>query len=394
MGCYHSKASEPKAVAGSGNASAAPTLLEVRDLEVGKHTKDLLGDAPEKTLFTTPTSASGNYDSWIKVRVSTLPEEGAPAQSNDLKCMVDSGNNCICFIDKDMFGLKQGADGIWTAARPYIVMHQNSLDAWSRDAVIVKGPLSYGGGDDTDPERLGVVKVEAEFYVTKEVPHTHRENNFGIAPYHTPADSKYPERPKSALYFTNYRYASIQLVPKGSGAMSKLQLGNSDSLMAGCTWFDASHFYKGGNSLIVKSFKFDHDGSGWDVDKSWSAEEGFNAEMDTGGGPIIVDNKTGLFLGAVSNATPIGWDAGSKTDVFLNGIIEIELWDKVSPQTFKYRLEKLPKQPSQQLPPCMIVVRPPDTLNCRGVNLGGLSFLYIDMIMDLEQKRLGLRQKP
>jgi len=308
--------------------------------------------------------------------------------------MVDSGNNCICFIDKDMFGLKQGADGIWTAARPYIVMHQNSLDAWSRDAVIVKGPLSYGGGDDTDPERLGVVKVEAEFYVTKEVPHTHRENNFGIAPYHTPADSKYPERPKSALYFTNYRYASIQLVPKGSGAMSKLQLGNSDSLMAGCTWFDASHFYKGGNSLIVKSFKFDHDGSGWDVDKSWSAEEGFNAEMDTGGGPIIVDNKTGLFLGAVSNATPIGWDAGSKTDVFLNGIIEIELWDKVSPQTFKYRLEKLPKQPSQQLPPCMIVVRPPDTLNCRGVNVGGLSFLYIDMIMDLEQKRLGLRQKP
>merc|ERR1711953_690876 len=177
--------------------------------------------------------------------------------------------------------------------------------------------------------------------------------------------------------------------------MSKLQLANSESLMVGCKWFDATHFYKKGNSLHLKSFKFDHDGSGWDVEKCWSVdEEGFDAEMDTGGGPIIVDNDTELFLGAVSNAMPIGWDAGSKTDVFLNGIVEIELWDKVSGQSFKYRLEKSPKQPSQQLPPCMIVVRPPGTLNCRGVNVGGLSFLYIDMIIDLEQKRLGLRQKP
>lgn len=215
-----------------------------------------------------------------------------------------------------------------------------------------------------------------------------------LPPYHTDKAKDYPERPKHALHFTGYSYASIQLASESSGVKSKLQLGNSESLMAGCTWFDAKPFYKKGNSLHVKSFKFDHDGSGkWDVDKSWSADDvGFDAEMDTGGGPIIVANGTDLFIGAKTNALPIGWD--KDPDVFLNGIIEIELWDKVSTQPFKYRLEKLPKQDSQKLPPCMIVVRPTEKLNSHGINVGGLSFLYIDMIMDLEQKRLGLRQKP
>lgn len=337
------------------------------------------GDASnqqDNIVLMTGASKGNNFSAYVDVYVQDTP----------FSLLADTGNDSLIFPRPQGIAIKDSETGEWSPQYPdlYKILNADTENNWNEPSLLMRGPV-----------KLGWQTFYANFFVVKTLGHANLGLNF-MSKFHLVTPPM-----KSA----GWHYMAIELnadltaegVPLLSESFrvhqepSKLHLTMSDSVVVS-PWSMMSLQSYAVAAVKLQSIRFDRTlGSRpWDVDLENMLYECV-AFVDTGGGMILASfpKSDDPFLKLESNAKqPETWTPVSPTPGelrLLHGLCEMDLTDSTGASVFTVRV------PDLNTPDCMIVSAPGlKYLNGRyGVNIGGLSFLYMRAIFDIKGGKVG-----
>ncbi len=332
------------------------------------------------TIPFTTVSLASNFDASINIRFASAPYD----MSTWL--WVDSGNNTLIVPDYDSIAQLAGFD------TSYEILAESVQEPWGCPAKILRGPIEFpmlSGGTFSIP---GCV-----FYACTDVnTEGKRTANFGtgsVSPWPTEGNLTI-QAPLS--YNPTYPYAEFNYAPAASvltGAIEPKVVEESSltihqSMPDGFQWFD---IVKGipWMSLIPHSLSIGASVTNWPGNNSSPI-----AMIDTGGGPVFLSDPNkciGVTPWPEQVPCPTWTAEGSVSCQAVKDDLTIEIGDGNS--SFKYNIDTSKLPASVQGLTLVMCENCSYMMGNQGMNIGGLSALFLDIAIDYSAGRIGLKIK-
>jgi hypothetical protein len=370
-------------------------------------------DAWEIPVLAFTHADTGNFNFHVQVSTKFMKSEQS--------CLLDTGNDTLIISGKDAFDKSEKTLEAFVKAEfdysgsPYKLVMPEIIPSYSGETpfignnqwnfvcILVEGPIT-----------IGSQKFSCQFYVNLSSGFT----NFGLGltthPNHVVdclrgqgwkcvefllnADSQI-DQPNGAddvnMYFHTQPsklvfYKSTYYLNKYT--MLKLQKTNNMSTKILSLKYTTPAYQAGDMKLQT-----------WEVSKQWSNEENTIAMLDTGGGPLMYKDTDYDNMRTTQNNVPWlrGWGLADVTlhqkDLrVLNGTFEITLGDEEEGNQFTYTVAAASHLGAMFVgAPDLSYVTYSDTptVKYNGINCGGISFLAFDMIIDMENFKVGFKIK-
>jgi len=334
----------------------------------------------DNIILMTGVSKKNNFAALVDVYV----------QETSFSLLADTGNDSLIFPYPTGIAIQDPETGEYSPKYPdlYKIVDANAHNNWHEPSLLMRGPV-----------KLGWQTFYADFFVvTAPGPDQQRHANLGLN-FMSKFQSVTPP-----MQSAGWNYMAIELNADETEGMpllsesfrvhqvpSKLHLTMSDAVVVS-PWSMMSLQSYPVAAVKLQSIRFDRTlGSRpWDVDMENIPYECV-AFVDTGGGMILASFRESddPFLKLESNAKkPETWTPVSPTPGelrLLHGLCEMDLTDSTGTAVFTVRV------PDCHTPDCMLVSAPGlSYLNGKyGVNIGGLSFLYMRAIFDIKGGKVG-----
>jgi hypothetical protein len=323
------------------------------------------------------TASLGNFDSQIDVLF-----DGAPANAS-VQLMLDSGNSTLIVPRfEDLSGLAG-----------YSVLAQNATEPWGCPAHIVRGTI------DLPTRSQGILQIpNCVFYAcTGNNQQGERTSNFGlgyVSPWTVDPSGTVLQAPLS--YLPQLPFVQVNILP-AQGALDPAG-GPSVTEDSTLTLFgqlpqDYQMFSTVPNSpwmsLVPKSLSIGG------VTTTWPGNlPSPIAMIDTGGGPVFLsDPNDAVYTKAWPDmvGSPDWTKPGSLPCESTAASVEIELGDATNSYTYTIDESSLPA--SVQGLTLVMCKQCEYMFQWNGMNVGGISMLVNDVLIDYQSGRLGLRPK-
>lgn len=369
--------------------------------------------APSITIPLTTISLENNFDALIKIKFAGAPDATTACLWNDVgvegnpsPCLiVDSGNSTLIVPDFDCIKKLRGFDQNYKV----LVDESNTTEPFGCPAVILRGPIQIPA-----PGGYHEIKDCVFYACTDSKPGDHdnkRTANFGIgwiSPWQYTGNQKVPTIQSPLTYNATYPYAEI----KFAGAATALTAGADDPKVA-----EGSSLTVYRRDAVLPHFRMFEitRGPSWmsliprslaigDIQTAWPGPTPppLIAMIDTGGGPVFLSDPCGLiYTTRWPNIVPLpDWTSDPSSLSFLcqsvNDDLTIAIGDRND--TYFYRIDtaRLPAA-DQGLTLVMCntcsYMETTDGVNNQGMNIGGLSALFNDILIDYESGRIGFKPK-
>lgn len=322
-----------------------------------------------------------NFDALLSVSIASQPP---------IATIFDTGNTSLILPDFEAF-----RDAPEFKQNYRILKDKDLKEPFGCPAVLIKGPVGFAAttGSYVIPDCVffactGPRSSDGE-----------RTSNFGagVVSRWPAVKDVGPVMPPFA-YDQRYPYLEIDLAPAISSSSPSLFRAKIDRLSeirlhrtppAGFQMFsivkDSVWMALRPYSVSVGKWR-----TGWPQQPSEAI-----AMMDTGGGPIFLSDPTGLLKSPMwrENGKQPTWSLKDSTDCrFTADPVTIEVGDETSRFTYTVDTDHLPDS-----------VKGFTLLRCercqymrdqKGMNIGGLSGLFVKILVDFAGKRIGLKRKP
>jgi len=387
------------------------------------------GEDEWKVTLTSSVALGGNYNAFINVTTKC----GNPNQT----LIVDSGNNTVVvpMVQHDyqsgntynaIDATYDDKTNTWVINKgsAYTLIEYSAGIQFDSPCMKVHGPLTIGCAASADTSLARTINMDFFVDITSNV------YNFGVGVPKTP-DIGLPYPPLGCIREQKgWDYVQFHLSgdtqgnykceynadPESDQAESYLLFINSakkaDDPMKGYTVLDTLNTRI--MSVKVNSFKFSAQSytdtpRRWDYTKDFAGETSL-AMLDTGGGGLILSDGQYLLGPVRSNTGPPCWNPWvSKDDDaqkwmtthpedvrLLNGTFEITLGDEAG-GAFTYTVAGGPYMGNMATAGRDMRY----TQYCdhgqynydNALNIGGLSFLFMDMVLDIKRQKVGLKRR-
>lgn len=333
--------------------------------------------ADSVSIDLTTVSASGNFDAYIHVQFSGDSGDPTPL-------LVDSGNSMLVIPDWNQIKDLPGYKVLGTGKEP-----------WGSPAKIVKGPILLPTSDGqvyTIPDCV--------FYACTGAPNT---ANFGagrITPWsasgwNTPSGVHNLVMQAPLSYNTDYPYAEFNYAAPEHifGAAGTVTVVSNSSLVlyrSPPTGYTVLNTVPNLEWMAVTPQSLSIEGT----QTKWPGSvHSPIAMIDTGGGPVFLSDPDG-YVYHTSWGDPTtcpGWTSDSKNCRCISGEIALELGDGKT--SFSYTIDpSLLPAPAQGLTAVLCEVNA-FMMGKQGMNIGGISALFNDILIDYAGSKVGFRAK-
>jgi hypothetical protein len=334
--------------------------------------------------LTTVTTANG-FDAYVNISF----RGAGGAWMGPL--LVDSGNNSLIFPDYAAIAALPGF------AQNYSVIEYDIAEPWGAPACKLRGPIRLPAGGDA------FEIADCVFYAcTGVTPAGERTANFGTGclarrtlgttDLQSPL-AIVPDFPCAELDYT----AAVEIEVPGAGPIIT---GNSflNLYAAAPDDYQVFDIIPGQKwmALRPKALTIGGKDTGWPGDLAASSL----ALIDTGGGPVFLSDPENLIwpLAWPSAAVLPGWVGGSYCCQATSAPLAITLADAAGKE-FTYTVDTAKLPPLVQgltlvaCQTCSFMGRQPDGAPQNGMNVGGISALFNDILVDYATARVGFKAK-
>jgi hypothetical protein len=323
------------------------------------------------------TASLGNFDSQIDILF-----EGAPANSS-VQLMLDSGNTTLIVPRFEDLSRLAG----------YTILAQNATEPWGCPAHIVRGPI------DLPTRSRGILRIpDCVFYAcTGNNKNGERTSNFGLG-YVTPwtADPSGVTIQAPLSYLQQLPFVQVNILPAQDalGAAGRPSVTEDSTLtLFGQLPQDYRMFNTVPNSpwmaLVPKSLSIGGVVTAWPGNLASPI-----AMIDSGGGPVFLSDPNDAVSAQVWPDTvrsPDWTNPGSLPCESTAAGIEIELGDDVSSYTYSIDEASLPASVKGLT---LVMCKQCEYMfGWNGMNVGGISMLVNDLVIDYQSGRVGLKPK-
>jgi hypothetical protein len=332
---------------------------------------------PSIDIPITTVSLNYNFDAYINVGF-----RGATALSASL--IVDSGNYSLIVPDYSVIS------GLPNFQADYTILADNVTEPWGCPAVILRGPIELptaGGGMYEIPDCV--------FYAcTGTNGNGELTANFGagcLSPWI--AASGITLKPPLACIqdypyvVFNYAPAQQMFAAGGTPTLTEASLTLYQAMPSGYQVFDILKNLEW-MSLVPRSLTIGGTKTGWPGTLASPI-----AMVDTGGGPVFLSDPNGYVYNTnwPDPVTSPDWTAGSVSCESTKDDIAIELGDASG--SFSYQIDPTALPASVQGLTLVMCEQCQYMMSQNGMNIGGLSALFNDILIDYASAKVGFKAK-
>ena len=365
--------------------------------------------APSITIPLTTVSLENNFDALIKIKFAGAPDAPTAclwpdvgAEGNPSPCLiVDSGNSTLIVPDFDCIKKLPGSD------QNYKLLAKDITEPFGCPAVVLRGPIQI-------PAPGGYHEIkDCVFYACTNPKPGDKDNrrtaNFGIgwiSPWRFTGDQKVPTVQSPLTYNTAYPYAEVKFAGATAAltatsdpkvAEGSLVVHKRDAVLPHYRMFEIT---RGPSwmSLIPRSLAIG------DIQTAWPGPTPppLIAMIDTGGGPVFLSDPCGLiYTTKWPNNVPLpDWTSDPLSLSFLCQSVDDDLTIAIGDRndTYSYQIDTASLPAADQgltLVMCNTCsyMETTDGVNNQGMNIGGLSALFNDILIDYASGRIGFKPK-
>ena len=324
-----------------------------------------------------------NFDAYITV---SFPVATAAASAS---LLVDSGNSMLIVPRWEDI---QAIPGYQTV---YTVLGQAD-EPWGCPANVVKGPIELIAAEGSS-----LVIEDCVFYAcTGNPPDIPRTANFGVGCLNPWTASSWDTHlagvtMQSPLSYSNYPYAEFDYAPAGQ----VMQASGADPALAGDSILRLYAALPGGYSMfdIIPNCEWmslapKSLGIGGRLTQ-WPGPGAAIAMVDTGGGPVFLSDPDGYVYSAKwpDDVANPDWTVNSVSCQSTEASVGVELGD--SNGSYSYTIDDSTFPPAVQGLTLVMCEQNQYMMGQRGMNIGGISALSNYILIDFQNKRVGLKTK-